>query len=220
MLNPNCPRPPFVPGLLDLTDPEAEPDERPTPLMVPDPDLADWVLETLLGEDSPLLVTDHVEILSASVGFLWTNVERKRSGGQVLGTAQLGKPTRHHGDAWTVAGLEQQRREWFGKVPDLLVTLYAPFFARCDEVAVVAVIDHELRHFAPKVDKEGEPAYDEETGRPAWRIVSHDLEEFTGTIEHFGAGWDGARERMRQAMALRPRFDVDLVSRFVGPPLL
>lgn len=217
MPNPHAPRPPFVPELFALPDPEE--DERPEPLFVPDPDLALWVKKWFFHEDSPLLIEDHVDVMEASIGFVWTNAENKRQGRLVAGTAQLGKPGRNVQDGWTRAAIEFQRREWFGELPDLLVTLSAPYCARCESHQVLALIDHELSHFEPKLDKDGEPVVDEETGRMTYRMVGHDTEEFDAVIRRFGA-WEQGLVTMKRALDSKPTMDMALVERIVGPPLV
>lgn len=49
-----------------------------------------------------------------------------------------------------------------------------------------ALLDHETRHFAPKLDKDGDHCEDV-NGRKLWRMVRHDLEEFIGTYRLYGA---------------------------------
>ena len=217
MPNPHAPRPPFVPELFALPDPEE--DEKPEPLFVPDPDLALWVRQWFFHEDSPLLIEDHVDIMGAEIGFVWTNAENKRQGRAVAGTAQLGKPGRNIQDGWTWAAIEFQRREWFGVLPDLLVTLSAPYCSRCRAHQVLALIDHELSHLSVSCDKDGEPMYDEETGRPVFKLVGHSAEEFTGVVHRWGA-WEEGLKDIKGALSHKPYMDLGLVNRLVGPPLI
>ncbi len=48
-----------------------------------------------------------------------------------------------------------------------------------------AILDHELCHAARKYDTNDEPMEDER-GRPVWRTVRHDVEEFSAVIERHG----------------------------------
>lgn len=48
-----------------------------------------------------------------------------------------------------------------------------------------ALLDHELCHAAPALDKEFEKKYDQK-GRPVWRTVKHDIEEFQAIVTRHG----------------------------------
>jgi hypothetical protein len=48
-----------------------------------------------------------------------------------------------------------------------------------------ALIDHELCHAAPQVDKEGDQKRDA-LDRPLWRIRKHDIEEFLAVVQRNG----------------------------------
>lgn len=61
-----------------------------------------------------------------------------------------------------------------------------------------ALLDHELHHAAPKLDKTGEQQRDERD-RPVWRIRKHDIEEFTPIVERYGA-WTRDLEQMFAAL--------------------
>lgn len=49
-----------------------------------------------------------------------------------------------------------------------------------------ALIDHELCHAAPAVDKETEEQKVDERGRRVWRLRKHDIEEFREIVERHG----------------------------------
>lgn len=52
--------------------------------------------------------------------------------------------------------------------------------------ACEALVFHELCHLQPKLDKEGNPAVDRETGRPKLQMVPHDYERFDAEIRRYG----------------------------------
>ena len=151
-------------------------------------DLEEWVLSELLAEDRPLSNYDHAHLREgeARVGFLWATERYLTKGVRVLGTAQTGEPT---GKAWSAGRQRQQLAEWFGDVPDFLVTLDA-WHAR-DALAegrpqnLLAVLEHELYHCAQDKTADGDPRFDRD-GRPVWGIRPHDVEEFAGVVLRYG----------------------------------
>lgn len=50
----------------------------------------------------------------------------------------------------------------------------------------LALVDHELAHVGLKVTEEGEPAYDEVTGRRKGFCRRHEIEDFSDVIERHG----------------------------------
>jgi hypothetical protein len=73
----------------------------------------------------------------------------------------------------------------------------------------LALLDHELCHAAPVLDKKTlEPKYDER-GRAIWRVRKHDLEEFRAVVERHGTY---KKDLERFAAALLKKADT--------PPLL
>lgn len=50
-----------------------------------------------------------------------------------------------------------------------------------------AIVDHELSHMGVKVDEHGVPARDPKTGRIRTYVKHHDMEEFEGVVERYGA---------------------------------
>ena len=69
--------------------------------------------------------------------------------------------------------------------------------------AVCALIEHELYHCAQDTDADGFPAFDSQTGRPKWTIDPHDVEEFVGVAERYGAATDDL-QRMQGALRRGP----------------
>ena len=146
--------------------------------------LWDWVQSTFILEDAEICNADHGHLSEAYIGFLWAGPECNKGVRKLAGTAQLGKAS---GTAWTAGRAEQQLTEWFHRLPDFLITLDVRFFATCSDAEACAVIEHELYHCAQAVDRDGEPRFDKATGDPVWTMRPHDIEEFYGVIERYGA---------------------------------
>lgn len=157
-------------------------------IFAPALDLEAWVLDEVLAPDRPLSNYDHAHLREghARVGFLWTTERYQAKGARVLGTAQTGEPT---GKAWGAGRQRQQLREWFGAVPDFLVTLDAWHAGRAlDEGRpqdLLAVLEHELYHCAQDRTADGDPRFNAD-GEPVWGIRPHDLEEFAGVVLRYG----------------------------------
>lgn len=71
-----------------------------------------------------------------------------------------------------------------------------------------ALLDHELCHAAPKLDKYGEHMEDER-GRKVWRTRKHDIEEFAAVVYRHGL-WKRDLERMAQAIRHGKQGKLDL----------
>jgi len=148
-------------------------------------DLTTWIYSLFLNEDSPYYKEDHKHLRSAHIGFLWSNVPNKKQNKIVLGTAEIFSPK---GDAWQKARQHQQIISWFNRIPDFIITLYAPILMSIDLPSFCAVIDHELYHCGQKRGHFSEPLFDRKTGKPKYCIIGHSFEEFTGVIRSWGLG--------------------------------
>lgn len=147
-------------------------------------DLRVWIAATFLDEGSRLYNPDHAHLREASLGVLWTNVENARAMRMVIGQAELMPPTVM--GKWQRARVCQQIEEWFGAMPDFLLTFSAPAAAGMDDASFCALVEHELYHCAHKLDRYGMPAFDKE-GRPVFTMRGHDVEEFVGVVARYGA---------------------------------
>jgi hypothetical protein len=153
-------------------------------LFVPAHDLADWVKRTFIGEGL-LYNPDHDHLLDAELGFIWTNVECIRQGREVVGTCEIANA---HGGKWTKGREAFQLAEWFGVVPDFVITLDAVHAGALDDGSFCALVEHELYHAGQAYDKRGEPRFDRQTGAPVYCLRGHDVEEFVGVVARYGAG--------------------------------
>jgi hypothetical protein len=169
------PRPP-----VELLDPLCERDR-----FLPAPDVTRWLREVFILPGGPLHHAEHGHLDGAEIGVLWTNAANTRQGNVVAGTAEIPKPPSHLGK-WTRARLTYQLEEWFGCVPDFLITLSAPLSAAASDLAFCGLAKHELCHCAQATDEWGMPRFRKDDGRPIFTIRGHDVEEHVSVVREFG----------------------------------
>lgn len=159
---------------------------------VPAPDLVEWISATFLEEGAPLENPEHAHLQMASIGALWTTTENARNDRSIVGQAELGQHIGGIGK-WNRAKAEQQAREWFGEIPDFIITLFAPYAETCSDEAFLALCEHELYHCAQENDEFGMPRFKKSTGAPAFCMKAHDVEQFVGVVRRYGADAAGVR---------------------------
>jgi hypothetical protein len=147
-------------------------------------DVAAWLKATFIDRNAPLLNEDHGHLQDAMIGVLWTTVPAERHMNTIAGTAEV---PRFQGAKWSKRRQEQQLEEWFGELPDFLVTLFAPYALQCDDASFCALVEHELYHCGQERDAYGAPKFTAD-GRPKYAIRGHDVEEFVGVIRRYGVG--------------------------------
>lgn len=162
----------------------------------PAPEVAAWARSTFIDDTAQLANPDHEHLQQAEIGFVWTNQPNYSRGRMILGMCQLMPPG---GDKWAAGRAIHQIEEWFGDVPDFLITIYAPTAARMEDAEFMALIEHELYHAAQALDQYGQPKFSKATGRPVFTMRGHDVEEFVGVVERYGADAAGVREMVRAA---------------------
>lgn len=162
----------------------------------PAPDVLRWARATFINEGATVENPDHEHLREASIGFLWTNEPNEKKQRTVLGMCALMPPT---GDKWSAGRANQQLEEWFVEPLDFLITLYAPRAAELDDASFMALCEHELYHCAQKVGSEG-PVFNGQTGKPAWAIRGHDVEQFVGVVRRYGAMASGVSELVEAAI--------------------
>lgn len=162
------------------------------------PDLTEWMIATFIEEGAPLRNPDHEHLAFAEIGTLWTNVDNAKAGRQIVGQCEVGTP-RAMG-RWAKARAEQQVMEWFGTVPDFILTFHAGYAAQVDDATFCALVEHELYHAAQDVDVFGMPKFRRD-GSPAFTIRGHDVEEFVGVVRRYGADASGVRAMVDAAKA-------------------
>lgn len=151
---------------------------------MPAPDVLDWLRDTFLDEGSELFNVDHQHLRDAKLGILWTNCDNSRAMRSVIGQAELMPPMAM--GKWQRARAIQQVEEWFGDMPDFLITFSAPAAHEMDDASFCALVEHELYHCAQKMDQYGMPKFKED-GTPSFAIRGHDVEEFVGVVARYGA---------------------------------
>lgn len=151
---------------------------------MPAPDVLDWLRDTFLDEGSELFNVDHQHLRDAKLGILWTNWDNSRAMRSVIGQAELMPPMAM--GKWQRARAIQQVEEWFGDMPDFLITFSAPAAHEMDDASFCALVEHELYHCAQKMDQYGMPKFKED-GTPSFAIRGHDVEEFVGVVARYGA---------------------------------
>ncbi|MDW9680673.1 putative metallopeptidase [Sinorhizobium meliloti] len=159
---------------------------------IPAEDMPEWIEATFLDPSSPLHNEEHAHLAHAEIGFLWTAVENSRKGRRIIGQCEEGKPQGAMGK-WGRARAEMQVKQWFGFVPDFIITLDAEYCRACGDAEFMALIEHELYHAAQETDAFGAPKFSRSTGRPVFTIRGHDVEEFVGVVRRYGADAAGVR---------------------------
>lgn len=185
--------------------------------LVPAPELRDWMVKTFIEEDGPLFNPDHKHLLFARFECLWAATSFAKQTRNVVGQAEE--------VAFRVSGFqrwrqEQQLEEWFGAVPDYLITVAGDYAAQANEAEYCAVLEHELYHIGQKRDAFGELEFDKE-GLPKLQIRGHDVEEFVGVVKRYGPGHqDGMLAQLVQAANARPDLSRIRISQACGTCLL
>lgn len=176
------PRPPEHLGKFDDTG------EFPK-MLVPAPELADWVNTTILANDGPLHNPDHAHLLDADLCFMWASSAFIKQGRTVVGQAEQ---VMFRASGWQKARQEQQMIEWFGRVPAFLITLAADYCEQASDAEFCSLIEHELYHVAHALDEFGAPKFGKD-GMPKLTLRGHDVEEFVGVVRRYGATPEVAR---------------------------
>lgn len=157
--------------------------------------LGAWALATFVADDGPLSNPRHQHLLDAEIGWLWTNGEAANRNRMIAGECRLVPPATRK---WSSQMAHYQLEQWFGDVPDFLITISAPVAAACDDWSFCALIEHELCHAAQDTDAFGEPRTDRD-GRPIFCLVAHDVEQFTDVVARYGAGAADVADMVRAA---------------------
>jgi hypothetical protein len=167
----------------------------------PAPEVLAWVQKHILDPDGVLHNADHAHLADVSLTFLWAAESFDRQGRRVVGQAE---ELMFRCGPWQRARQEQQMADWFGTVPDFVITLAADFCREADDVTWCALVEHELYHVAPKLNEFGSPRFDR-FGAPMVGIRGHDVEEFVGVVQRYGVGpADGALAKMVAAAGRKP----------------
>lgn len=151
--------------------------------IVPAPEAWDWVKSEIIAEGGSIYNPAHEHLYDANIQVMWASISFRKQGRTVLGQAEK---IMHRAGGWQKARMEQQMRDWFDDEPEFVITLAADYCSQCSDMEFCALVEHELFHIAHKLDKYGAPAFGED-GLPKLEMRGHDVEEFVGVVERYGA---------------------------------
>ena len=177
--------------------------------------MAEWVRDVFLTPGSPLHNADHWHLVDAHIGYLWTNVQVGKIGHQRVGEAELVGKLGGCGQ-WQTATYHFALMQWFGKVPDFLIRLDAPFCTELPNRDFCALVDHELYHCAIKLDEFGSPRMtpDDEL---IWAMRRHDSEEFLPIVGRYGSSLQcGGSAGIIEASKARPEMTDEQIAEACG----
>ena len=170
---------------------------------IPAPELDLWIRKTFLDSESPLYNEEHIHLTKADFRCMWTNVPNVKQMMRVAATAEM---PFIRGSAWAKARQELQFQEWFGDVPDFLITFDAGLANEATDLQFCARVEHELYHCAQAKDKTtGSPLFNGDTDQPKFAMKGHDVEEHVGVARRYGIhGCAGAAIAFVEALEREP----------------
>lgn len=151
-------------------------------------ELEAWTRETFIDRGASLENPEHAHLQAARIGMLWTTAPCSHQQRTIIGSAEIPQP---RGRLWTKARQEYQLTQWFGALPDFVITVFAGFARFAEDASFCALIEHELYHAGQAKDEYGAPRFRKSDGRPIWALRSHDVEEFVGVVRRYGARASG-----------------------------
>lgn len=191
--------------------------ESPYLSFMPAPDVRRWAIDTFLTEGGQLHNPDHAHLQHADLEFVWASGGFAKQGRTVLGQCE---EVTFRAGPWQKGRQEQQMREWFGSVPDFIITLDADYARKCSDLEFCALVEHELMHIGHALDEYGSPAF-LRTGEPKLAIRGHDVSEFVGIVRRYGVGRpDSDVARMVAAANAGPELRGHTIAQACGTCLL
>ena len=163
--------------------------ESPWLSFAPALDVRTWAHAMFLAEGGQLRNEDHEHLAQASFEFLWASGGFNKQGRTVLGQCE---EVTFRAGPWQKGRQEQQMRDWFGQVPDFVITLDADYSRKCSDAEFCALVEHEMYHIGHAKDDYGQPAFTKD-GLPKLTMRGHDVEEFVGVVRRYGASEDVQR---------------------------
>ena len=157
--------------------------------LAPAPDLKAWVKKNYLTMGGQLHNPDHDHIAELIhdneefLAFAWASSAAMAKKRMVLGQCEK---VMFNQSGWKKARQEQQMRDWFGFVPQYLITIDAAFCEQTSDREFCRLIEHELYHIGVERDEDGEIIYSDMTGLPKHYLAGHDVEVFFGEIRQHG----------------------------------
>jgi hypothetical protein len=201
-----------------------QPPSRPTPSVdflndpaksfLPAPEMEAWARETFIDDGSALENEEYAHLQHARLGFVWTNIGNARHGIRIVGQCEIMPPMGM--GRWAKARTEQQVEDWFGDVPDFLITLDAHYVMQADDLEFCSLVEHEMLHAGQERDAFGNPKFTK-AGRPKFAIRGHDVEEFVSIVRRYGpAAGAGATRQLIEAASRKPLIGAARVSQACG----
>lgn len=191
--------------------------DMPEATLAPAPEVWAWISAEVLEEGGAIYNPAHRHLLDAPLGVLWANGGFVKQGRTVIGQAEQ---VMFRAGGWQKARQEQQMREWFGDVPAFLLTFDGSYARRCTDAEWCALVEHELYHLAHQRDEFGAFKFTKD-GDPKIGLQGHDVEEFVGVVERYGAGAaDGNLARMIRAAQRQPSVAPIRIAQACGTCLL
>lgn len=183
----------------------------------PAPEVLQWARTAILTEGGALYNEEHAHLEYCDVQFLWAPGSFAKQGRTVIG--QCEEMTFRCGP-WQKGRQQQQMADWFGRVPDYLITLDASYCLACSDVEFCSLVEHELYHIGQEKDLFGGPAFTKD-GMPKLTIRGHDVEEFVGIVRRYGIGHpDGTLAQLVAAANTTPEVAKINIARACGTCLL
>lgn len=155
--------------------------------IIPAPEVYEWARDQILTEGGSLYNPDHFHLHSADIAFMWASDSFDKKGRVVLGQCE---EVMMRAGGWQKARMVQQMYEWFGRVPQFIITLAADYCSQCSDLEFCALVEHELYHVSQALDQYGAPKFNRDTGLPVLKMRGHDVEEFVGVVRRYGASKD------------------------------
>lgn len=185
---------------------------------IPAPEVLAWIHDQLINVNGAIHNPAHAHLSEAKIGVLWTNIDNTRQMCKIAAQAEIPMA---QGGKWKRARHDQQLEEWFGSVPDFLITLHSGHCESATDLEFAALIEHELFHCAQAIDEYGVPKFNRDTGKPKFAMKGHDIEEFLGVIERYGTGHpDSAASRLVMAAKQKPSVGLADISKACGTCIL
>jgi hypothetical protein len=160
----------------------------------PAPELADWARAVFIDDAGPLRNVEHEHLQRCTIGFAWAAEENSRNGRRILGLTELMPPMAM--GKWQKGRAAQLMTDWFGAMPDFLITIDT-VAASFDDASFCALVEHELYHCAQATDAYGMPKFHRDSGEPMWGVRAHDVEEFVGVVARYGTEATGTAELVK-----------------------
>lgn len=182
-------------------------------VIMPAPELRDWIQACILDTDGPIHNPAHLHLVEADIECLWASSAFGKQGRTVIGQCE---EVAFRAGGWQKARQEQQFYEWFGRVPKFVVTLAADYCATCSDAEFCALVEHELMHIGQATDEFGSPKFTKD-GLPKLMLRDHDVNEFVAIVERYGVGNpEGGVARMVEAAGRAPTVSVASIAHSCG----